>query len=61
MNLTIEEIKAKIALVESDIGKVSGGTAKHAELLNDYRDYLLDELKTMLKNAEDNQNASQSR
>jgi hypothetical protein len=59
MNLTIEEIKAKIALVESDIGKVSNtGMGKHAELLDDYREYLLDELNTMLKNAEDNQKTS---
>jgi hypothetical protein len=59
MNLNIEEIKAKIALVESDIGKFSDtGIAKHAELLNDYREYLLDELKTMLKHAEDNQKTS---
>lgn len=53
MTLTIEEIKAKIALVELDIGKISDtGINKHTELLNDYREYLLDELRTMLKNAE---------
>jgi hypothetical protein len=56
MSLSIEEIKAKIALVEADIAKEnSGGIGKHAELLNSYREYLLDELKTLLKDAEQNQ------
>jgi hypothetical protein len=58
-DLTIEELEAKIKMVESDIGRLTGDgeTGRKLEMLSQYKEYLEDEVK-FLKNErrQDSQN-----
>ena len=48
-DLTIEEMKAKIQRVKDDIAELQkeGDTSRRFEVLNEYLDYLSDELRMM--------------
>jgi len=47
MTLTIQELKEKIEMVEKDITHLSleGGDLRKQNILNEYKEYLEDELK----------------
>ena len=52
-NLTIEELKEKIKKVEDDLATLNraGETGRKFEVLNEYKEYLEDELRFIKSNS----------